>query len=364
MLKIRHPGSHDEISPTYIDDSSIITINICGEKYETYLSTIEYYPDTLLGSEKRREPFWNSKRQEYFFDRNRHCFSAILHYYQSQGRLHRPNSVPLETFIEEIKFFDLGEEVIEKIKKHENIKELKRIPMPKTLWRRYIWFYMEYPQHSVIARVIYIVSIILTFLSCITLTLESLPVYRDKWNSNCTWFNNVSSESVIINDEYCSKFYSSPFFIIQSICVAYFTTEYILRLISTPSYRAFFLSVFNWIDLIVIVSYYVLLILESIGHPRTNNLAVLYGLRLFRILRFMRIIRLYLVLEEMKSLRVLTTTIRESAFDFLIMFTIVVLLAFIFGSAVYYAEQQSEFQLFDSVPLSLYWGIITITGVG
>lgn len=33
--------------------------------------------------------FFDPSRNEYFFDRNRNCFDAILYYYQSGGRLRR-----------------------------------------------------------------------------------------------------------------------------------------------------------------------------------------------------------------------------------------------------------------------------------
>jgi hypothetical protein len=45
---------------------------------------------------------------EYFFERHRSSFEAILYFYQSGGRLTRPENISAEIFLEEIKFFDLG----------------------------------------------------------------------------------------------------------------------------------------------------------------------------------------------------------------------------------------------------------------
>lgn len=59
-------------------------------------------------------------RNEYFFDRNRPSFDAILYYYQSGGRLRRPVNVPLDVFSEEIKFYELGEQATNKFRFVEN----------------------------------------------------------------------------------------------------------------------------------------------------------------------------------------------------------------------------------------------------
>jgi len=56
--------------------------------------------------------FYDERRNEYFFDRNRPSFDAILYYYQSGGRMRRPPTVPIDVFTEELKFFDIGDDVI------------------------------------------------------------------------------------------------------------------------------------------------------------------------------------------------------------------------------------------------------------
>ena len=75
-----------------------------------------------------RNPIVDSQRKEYFFDRNRPSFDAILYYYQSGGRLRRPVNVPIDVFTEEIKFYDLGEQAMEKYKEDEGyIKEEAKV---------------------------------------------------------------------------------------------------------------------------------------------------------------------------------------------------------------------------------------------
>ena len=42
-------------------------------------------PDTLLGDKERRQEFYDDEGKEYFFDRHRESFPAILYFYQSDG---------------------------------------------------------------------------------------------------------------------------------------------------------------------------------------------------------------------------------------------------------------------------------------
>ncbi len=98
-----------------------IVINVSGLRFETQLKTLANFQDTLLGDPQKRIRYFDPLRNEYFFDRNRPSFDAILYYYQSNGRLRRPINVPLDVFTEEIKFFELGEEAFNKFREDEGI---------------------------------------------------------------------------------------------------------------------------------------------------------------------------------------------------------------------------------------------------
>lgn len=337
-----------------------IIINVSGKRYEVNLSTFENFPNTLLGNKQKRMYYWDKNENEYFFDRHRACFEAILYYYQSNGHLRRPDYVPLDTFLEEVSFFDLGPQAISQIDKLENVSIIKYIDLPNWLWRRYIWFYLEYPQHSKPGRILYFISMLFTILSCVTLAVETLPSFNQKYNLCKTSENNTLQNDMAL----CLEKFSSPFFIIQTICVLYFTMEFILRLISTPSYYRFIFSIYNWIDLSAIVPYFVILGLEINRTQSDINDKVITGLRVFRILRFLRLVKIYLIFTRLKSLRVLSATLKESIADFIILIIILTLLAFIFGTGTYFAEENSNSEIFDSIPKATYWGIMTITTVG
>ena len=62
-----------------------IKINIAGQVFRTYEDTLDRMPDTLLGDKERRQEFYDDEGKEYFFDRHRESFPAILYFYQSDG---------------------------------------------------------------------------------------------------------------------------------------------------------------------------------------------------------------------------------------------------------------------------------------
>ena len=64
--------------PVGVVDTSLtepIVINIGGKKYETYESTLNQFPNTLLGNPEKRKKYFDEKNNEYFFDRHRSSFS-------------------------------------------------------------------------------------------------------------------------------------------------------------------------------------------------------------------------------------------------------------------------------------------------
>ena len=69
--------------------NDFITINVSGKKYETLKTTLDRFPETLLGNKIKRSFFFVKSKNCYFFDRNIWCFESILFYYQSNGILGR-----------------------------------------------------------------------------------------------------------------------------------------------------------------------------------------------------------------------------------------------------------------------------------
>lgn len=92
-----------------------ITLNVGGQRHETYVSTLASVPDTRLtwiAERSLREPRPLGQRREFFFDRNPNVFTHILNYYRT-GKLHCPREVCGPLFEEELNFWGIDEKQIE-----------------------------------------------------------------------------------------------------------------------------------------------------------------------------------------------------------------------------------------------------------
>uniref|UniRef100_A0A0R3RMM8 BTB domain-containing protein n=1 Tax=Elaeophora elaphi TaxID=1147741 RepID=A0A0R3RMM8_9BILA len=195
---------------------NLITINVSGLKFQTYESTLERYPSTLLGNSFKRNRFWDPKNEEYFFDRHRTSFESILYTYQSGGIVKRPESVPIDMFIKELKFFEMGEELMEKFWISEGYEKPKEIKMPQNMLQRQLWELMEYPDSSLFARIFALLSIFVISISIISFCLETLPSMKDSSGDVRDW--------------------SNPFFHIELFCIIWFTIGLFLSFLSYFKY--------------------------------------------------------------------------------------------------------------------------------
>lgn len=161
-----------------------IVINISGQRFETWRNTLEFYPDTLLGSNER-ELFYDEVNREYFFDRDAEIFRHILNFYRT-GRLHYPRHECSASYDEELTFFGLLPDVIGNCcyddylaRKTENVEWLASVnavenpqTSPKTMRER-LWRGFEDPHTSTIGLVFNWVSIISSAVIVLTIMLET-----------------------------------------------------------------------------------------------------------------------------------------------------------------------------------------------
>ncbi|MES2605174.1 MAG: ion transporter [Pseudomonadota bacterium] len=130
-----------------------------------------------------------------------------------------------------------------------------------------------------------------------------------------------------------------------------FTLEYTLRLYSAEQPRRYALSFFGIVDLGSILPAYL-----SLLFPAASYLLV------FRLLRIMRIFRILKLMRFVGDANILVRALMQSRRKILIFLFTVVIMNIIFGSLMYVVEGPENG--FTSIPVAIYWSIVTLTTVG
>lgn len=130
-----------------------------------------------------------------------------------------------------------------------------------------------------------------------------------------------------------------------------FTVEYSLRLASVQRPAQYARSFFGIIDLVAILPTYFSLIL-----PGAQSLLVV------RVLRLLRVFRVLKLAEYLRESRVLGQALRASRRKISVFLLVVVTVVLVVGALMYVVE--GERNGFTSIPLSVYWAVVTITTVG
>ncbi|KMZ10439.1 potassium voltage-gated channel protein Shaker isoform X15 [Drosophila simulans] len=360
---------HFEPIPHDHDFCERVVINVSGLRFETQLRTLNQFPDTLLGDPARRLRYFDPLRNEYFFDRSRPSFDAILYYYQSGGRLRRPVNVPLDVFSEEIKFYELGDQAINKFREDEGfIKEEER-PLPDNEKQRKVWLLFEYPESSQAARVVAIISVFVILLSIVIFCLETLPEFK-----HYKVFNTTTNGTKIEEDEVPDI--TDPFFLIETLCIIWFTFELTVRFLACPNKLNFCRDVMNVIDIIAIIPYFITLATvvaeeeDTLNLPKapvspqdkSSNQAM--SLAILRVIRLVRVFRIFKLSRHSKGLQILGRTLKASMRELGLLIFFLFIGVVLFSSAVYFAEAGSDSSFFKSIPDGFWWAVVTMTTVG
>lgn len=332
--------------------SEKIVFNVSGLVFETFVTTVNKFPSTLLGDPVKRAQFYDPRHGHYFFDRHRESFASILFYYQSNGFIQRPLTVSLAVFLEEVKFFQLGEKVIRILLRDEGLKSIEDILLPGDAFRRSVWLFIEYPLSSRYARWFSIFSITVILISVGSFCLETLPLFIT--------YRVDFSDSVpkLTADNFCLR---DEFFYLELVCMLWFTIEIIIRFYSCPNRYLFFRSTLNILDIASVLPFYALLIMMCFEIPITRPTVYL---RFFNLLRLFRVIRVLKLSRHSKGLQVLAKTMMTSGRELTLLLFFLIVCVVLFATAVYYTEFDSRPNSFTSIPDSFWWAVVTMTTVG
>ncbi len=132
---------------------------------------------------------------------------------------------------------------------------------------------------------------------------------------------------------------------------AIFTLDYALRLLGARRPRRYAGSFYGVVDLLSILPSYLSLFLVGGQY-----------LLIIRALRLLRMFRVFKLLRYLSEANVLGEALRESQAKITVFFLSVLTLVTIFGTLLYLIEGPDNG--FTSIPLSIYWAVVTIATVG
>ncbi|KAM9534526.1 potassium voltage-gated channel subfamily A member 2 [Salvelinus alpinus] len=357
-----HPGNPAEYDPDADHECcERVVINISGLRFETQLKTLSQFPDTLLGDPKKRMRYFDPLRNEYFFDRSRTSFDAILYFYQSGGRLRRPANVTLDIFSEEIRFYELGDEAIELFREDEGFVKEEERPLPDNEFQRQVWLLFEYPESSGPARIIAIISVMVILISIVSFCLETLPIFRNDDDEPHSVFDTNTNTTIY----FTSTYFTDPFFILETLCIIWFSFEFLVRLFACPSKSGFFGNVMNIIDVVAIIPYFITLATELAEKPEDGQAGQqAMSLAILRVIRLVRVFRIFKLSRHSKGLQILGQTLKASMRELGLLIFFLFIGVILFSSAVYFAEADEPESQFESIPDAFWWAVVSMTTVG
>ncbi|XP_039226466.1 potassium voltage-gated channel protein Shaw isoform X3 [Drosophila yakuba] len=374
-----------------MDSENRVVLNVGGIRHETYKATLKKIPATRLSRLTEALANYDPILNEYFFDRHPGVFAQVLNYYRT-GKLHYPTDVCGPLFEEELEFWGLDSNQVEPCcwmtyTQHRDTQEtlavLDRLdldtekPSEEELARKFgfeedyykgtiswwqemkprIWSLFDEPYSSNAAKTIGVVSVFFICISILSFCLKTHPDMRVPIVRNITVKTANGSNGWFLDKTQTNAHIA--FFYIECVCNAWFTFEILVRFISSPNKWEFIKSSVNIIDYIATLSFYIDLVLQRFA-SHLENADIL---EFFSIIRIMRLFKLT---RHSSGLKILIQTFRASAKELTLLVFFLVLGIVIFASLVYYAEriQPNPHNDFNSIPLGLWWALVTMTTVG
>lgn len=197
-------------------------------------------------------------------------------------------------------------------------------PKSGSEWRKH-WYDIIFESDTKTGKTFDVILLIAIIGSLLAIMLESIPSLLDR--------------------------HRQVFRMLEWFFTIIFTIEYVVRLIVVRKKLKYVLSFYGIIDLISILPTYLAL--------------VLVGAQYFLVIRSFRLLRVFRVLKMVRFLgeaQVLTSALRASRVKITVFLVAVICVVFIMGTIMYIVE--GEENGFTSIPVSIYWCIVTLTTVG
>ncbi|XP_066504511.1 potassium voltage-gated channel subfamily G member 4 [Hoplias malabaricus] len=368
-----------------VNHNELAIINVGGDRYAFPWSTLDEFPLSRLGQLRhcsRPEDIANlcddydEACREYFFDRSSTTFRVILNFLLA-GKLRLLRQVCAVSLSDELDYWGIDpanmerccrrrmmtrlEELAERKKKDEE-RRGKRLQSKPTEEKGYravmsrLREVVENPHSGWLGKTFACFSVVMITLTVISLCISTMPDLREE-------------ESRGECSQKCQHM-----FIVETVCVAWFSLELTLRFLQAPSKLEFARGPLNIIDAVAILPYYVSLVVdEKDGSMGDTGAGRGYLDKLGLILRVMRALRILYVMRLARhslGLQTLGLTMQRSTREFGLLLLFLCVAVALFSPLVHLAESEMASgtavgqHSFSSIPASYWWAVISMTTVG
>ena len=333
---------------------------------------------------------YSLKDNEFYFDRDPANFNCILNFYRSQ-KLHMTDEMCVLSYAEDLKFWMVHEinmhiccvdkfhsrrdTILTSIEKENatlgGTEEVEVdfgdgffAPHQKALYDLF-----ENPQSSLAAKILSLISIGLVLASLVGMCLNTF-----------TWLQTED-----INGKPADN---PKLALVEAVCIAYFTVEFLLRWAAAPLKGVFLKTPMNIVDIAAIAPYYLTLFFIPAADfgPRdplslTSTAETLVDMttlqsekeeeggfanvgRVMQVFRIARIMRIFKLARRSVGLQSMAHTVKTSWKDLGLLFMLVGMGQLVFGSLLYYIESGEPDTGFSSIPQGMWWAVQTLTSLG
>ncbi|XP_007534452.2 potassium voltage-gated channel subfamily V member 2 [Erinaceus europaeus] len=382
--------------------SSVLRVNVGGQAYLLASALLACYPRTRLGrlalapSRGRRLGLcddFEERTGEYFFDRDPAVFQQVHGFYLSGVLALRGGACP-RAYLQELGYWGvrlrhaprccrLGfeerrDELREQLKIQGELRAQAQAEAADVLFhhmrclgpqRQRLWNLMEKPFSSVAAKVIGVASSFFVLVSVVALALNTVE--------------EMHPQHPLQHHQHPQHQHPhGPLEQVEALCMAFFTLEFLLRLVSTPDLRRFASSALNLVDLVAILPLYLQLLLEGLGGAgwaagpgggetspgREQELETVGRVgQVGQVLRLMRLLRIFRILKLARhstGLRAFGFTLRQCYQQVGCLLLFITMGIFAFSAAAYSVEHDVPGTNFTSIPHAWWWAAVSISTVG
>lgn len=357
-----------------------LNLNVGGKSYRITYKMAARYPQSRIGRLATYTDLnmklnlcddYVVKDNEYFFDRDPDVFNSIFNFYRT-GVLWIKEELCPRNFLEEINYWGVRikysqrccrilleekhDELCEQLKVQKELEAEVVIEEDEEAFdsmflgemRRSLWNFMENPFSSVPAKLMAVASSMFVLVSLVTMTLSTVE----------------EMENMASTNQFSSKTFGE---FVETLCITFFTTEYLLRLVSTPDICCFVKSILNAVDLLAILPQFLQFVLESFetfgpGKQNADMQTVGQVSKVGQVLRIMRLMRIFRVLKLARhstGLRAFGFTLRQCYHQVGCLFLFIAMGIFIFSAMVYSVEFDAPNTNFTSIPHSWWWASVS-----